>query len=108
MQGRHDTPRPIVIDGIDGEVHRQYGGLPNMSWIIDHTGHIAYKAGWTIESDIRTALENVFKVRELKREASSNGLILKQYYREEITALPTSRKDPTLDSEAVQKAAERV
>ena len=108
MQKRHDTPRKIMVDSLDGDVHRQYGGLPNMSWVIDHTGHIAYKAGWTIESDIRPALENVFRMREVKREASRKGLIHKQYYREEITAMPTSRQDPTLDPESVEKAAEKV
>lgn len=74
-----------------------------MSWIIDHTGRIAYKAGWTIESDIRHALENVAMVRELKREAARNGVNFRAYYREEITAL-TSFK--VADPEYTKKVME--
>ena len=29
MQQRHNTPRPILIDDLDGGIHRVYGGLPN-------------------------------------------------------------------------------
>ena len=92
MQQRHNTPRPILIDSLDGDVHRQWGGLPNMSWIIDHTGRVAYKAGWTVESDIRPALEQVLQIREYKRQANAEGRFYKDYYREQITVLPSKRQ----------------
>ncbi len=103
MQARHDTPRRILVDTLAGDTHRTYGGIPNMSWIIDHTGRIAYKAGWTIESDIRPALENVAKVRELKREAAQKGVNFRAYYREEITALTSFR---VADPEYTRKVME--
>jgi len=91
MQRRHNTPRQILIDSLDGDVHRQWGGLPNMSWIIDHTGTVAYKAGWTLESDIRPALEDVMRIREFKRQAQAEGRFYKDYFRESITVLPSGR-----------------
>ena len=103
LQARHDTPRRIRVDTLDGDVHRTYGGIPNMSWIIDHTGRIAYKAGWTIESDLRSALENVAMVRELKREATQKGVNFRAYYKEEITALTSFR---VADPEYTRKVME--
>src|SRR3990172_7374797 len=30
--------RPILVDALDGACHRAYGGMPNMSWIINSSG----------------------------------------------------------------------
>ncbi len=71
MRDRWNTPRTILVDALDGDVHRMYGGTPNMSWIIDHTGRVAFKAGWTTVEDILPALKNTLQMRELKREPGS-------------------------------------
>lgn len=84
MQEKHGTPRKIVVDSLDG-------GIPNMSWIIDHTGRVAYKAGWTIAPEIRDALEDVVRVRQLKREASEKGQNFRTYYKESVSALRSGR-----------------
>ena len=85
MRERYNTPRQILIDDLDGTVHREWGGLPNMTWIIDHTGHVAYKAGWTVASDIRQSLEDVVRVRELKRQAVESGTRTPPYYVETLS-----------------------
>ena len=51
--------RPMLVDTLDGEVHRAYGALPNMSWIISRTGKILYKADWTDARTIRQALQQL-------------------------------------------------
>jgi hypothetical protein len=38
-------------------VHRAYGLLPNMSWVIDRGGRILYKAMWTSAAHIGSFLE---------------------------------------------------
>ncbi len=91
MRERHGTPRKILVDSLDGGVHRVYGGIPNMSWIVDHTGRVAYKAGWTIAPEIREALDDAVRVRQLKRVASEKGTIFRTYYKESVSALPSGR-----------------
>ena len=93
MQQRHNSPRPILIDDLEGGVHHLYGGLPNMSWIIDHTGRVAYKAGWTVEDDIRSALEDVIRVRELKRQSSASGAMQTREFYKEMISIPMPRKE---------------
>lgn len=39
--------RPMLVDDLEGTLHRAYGCLPNMSFVIDRTGRIVYKANWT-------------------------------------------------------------
>lgn len=70
--------RPILVDAIDGKVHRLYGGVSNMSWVIDATGRVAYKASWTDAADIRQALKEVLKIHEAKR----SGRRVSEFYRE--------------------------
>ena len=91
MRDRHNTPRQILIDDLDGAVHRQWGGLPNMTWVIDHTGRVAYKAGWTVESDIRESLEDVVRVREIKRQLAESGGMTPPYYVETLSLRATKR-----------------
>ena len=88
LQERFDTPRKMLVDDLDGTVHRQYAGVPNQSWVIDHTGHIAYKAGWTNAEDVRLGLELALRTRELKREGKGGS----QYYREMFTFRVSDRQ----------------
>jgi len=43
---------PVLADGMDEAVHRQYGSLPNMVYVIDKAGKIAYKATWTLAEEL--------------------------------------------------------
>jgi len=72
--------RQMVIDNLNGDVHRLYSGLSNMSWIIDHTGRIAYKASWTDSAHIRMALEETVTMRERK----ASGGMVNEFYREMV------------------------
>ena len=76
LRERHNTPRVILVDSLDGDVHRQYAGVPNQCWVVDRTGRIAYKASWTTASEVRWALEGTLALSEAKREGGSI------YYRE--------------------------
>ena len=60
--------RRILVDALDGPVHRLYGALPNITWIILRRGTIAYKAAWTDARDVRLALEQIARLGELRRQ----------------------------------------
>ncbi len=81
--------RPMLVDTLDGEVHRAYGALPNMSWIISPSGRIVYKADWTDPRTIRQALEQLgFEIDE-KRE----GAHMTPYYVETLSQRPNSTEE---------------
>jgi len=49
----------ILVDSLDGRIHRRYGILPNMVYIISKEGRIVYKASWTDTAEIDSALGNL-------------------------------------------------
>ena len=92
MLADRGNTRQIVVDDVNGEVHRQYGGLPNMSWVIDHTGRVAYKASWTDSVDIDAALEEAVTLREKK----AKGEMANEFYRETVGIRLTRPEGPGL------------
>ena len=48
--------RPILVDDLTGSAHRHYGAMPNMTWVIDRRGVVAYKANWTSAANVEAFL----------------------------------------------------
>lgn len=49
----------ILVDSLEGKIHRKYGMLPNMVYIINKEGRIVYKASWTDAVEVRSVLQNL-------------------------------------------------
>ena len=41
------------------EVHRQYGGLPNSTYLIDRSGRVAFRSLWTRPSILEDAIQEI-------------------------------------------------
>ena len=39
--------RTMLVDDLEGTVHRAYGALPNMTYIVGAGGRVQYRADWT-------------------------------------------------------------
>jgi hypothetical protein len=74
----------MVVDELDGTVHRLYGSLPNMIYIIDKNGMIAYKAMWTDHEEIASVLANLLLADQLQVQ----GVRVKPSYTERINYIP--------------------
>jgi hypothetical protein len=48
--------RTILVDDLAGGAHRRYGSMPNMTWVIDRRGRVAYKANWTSAANVEAFL----------------------------------------------------
>ncbi len=55
---------PIVLDTLDGRVHRKYGKMPNPTYIIDKSGRVAFRSLWSRVTAISQALEELLEVQE--------------------------------------------
>ena len=49
----------MVVDDLDGTMHRAYGTLPNMVYILDRAGRVVYKAMWTDHDDVAAMLASL-------------------------------------------------
>ena len=77
---------PMLIDDLEGTVHRLYGVMPNMVYIIDKAGKIAYKAMWTDHEEIEAVLKNLVLADALQAQ----GVRVKASYTEKINYIPAT------------------
>jgi hypothetical protein len=75
---------PMLVDDIQGTVHRVYGSMPNMVYIIDKNGKIVYQAMWTDPEEIASVLANLVLADRLQ----SQGVRVKPSYTERINYIP--------------------
>ena len=73
-------------------MHRAYGLLPNMSWVLDRGGTILYKAMWTSAARVGEFLE--------RRRSQPGGPASATFYAEQLE--PVGR-----DREAFRRGLER-
>jgi len=68
--GHSNIRRQVLLDDLEGTVHRAYGMLPNMTWIVGRGGMIHYKSAWTSVEDAADALEGVldFQANRAKKQ----------------------------------------
>lgn len=74
----------LLVDDLEGTVHRAYGSLPNMIYIVDKNGKIAYKAMWTDHEEIASVLSNLALADQLQAQ----GVRIKPSYTEKINYVP--------------------
>ena len=65
--------RPILVDDLEGTGHRPYGSLPNMTWVVDRGGIIAYKASWTVAANVESFVQRYLGARRERRPGAQLG-----------------------------------
>ena len=86
QQQQQQTPRQIVVDDLEGSIHRLYGGRLNTCWIVDQNGRVSYKSEWASEPHLRKALENTFRTGKLALQGG-----YKDFYQESMTVIEGGR-----------------
>jgi hypothetical protein len=71
----------LVIDDLEGTMHRAYGEMPNMVYVIGKDGRIYYKAMWTNHEEIASVLEGLAKFDA----ASQSGVRRMPFYSERLS-----------------------
>jgi hypothetical protein len=64
MIERHHIERAMLVDDLEGTVHRAYGLLPNMTYVLSRSGTVLYRANWTDARSIGRVLEDLTYERE--------------------------------------------
>lgn len=58
MKSIYDDPRRVLVDSLEGDMHKAYGGLPNVVYIINPEGKVTYRCDWAFPKNIRKVLAN--------------------------------------------------
>ena len=64
LRDEEDVDIPVIVDDVDGRIHRDYGKMPNSTYIIDKSGRVAFRALWTRPSIIHDALDELLERQE--------------------------------------------
>ena len=68
MVAKWSIRRPMLVDDMEGTVHRSYGSLPNMAFVVDRGGRLVYKADWTDAVTIGLATRQLLDERKGRSE----------------------------------------
>ena len=83
---------PLLVDDLEGTVHRLYGVLPNMVYIVSKEGRIVYKAMWTDHDEIRVVLDNLVMADELRAEGGAPETL--PHREDQLHPRPVRRRRP--------------
>ena len=56
----------ILVDDFSGAMHRAYGSLPNMIYLIDRDGVVVYKSDWSDAHEIDGVCASLVRREEMK------------------------------------------
>ena len=63
FRDEEDVEMPVLVDDLEGQVHRKYGKMPNSTYLIDKSGHVAFRSLWTKASVVEEALEELLSMQ---------------------------------------------
>jgi len=70
MQRIFEMRRPIFVDDLTGTAHRVFGGLPNMTYIVNNAHTIAFRSDWTDAPTVRFAIDYLLDAQERRRDGA--------------------------------------
>jgi hypothetical protein len=81
------------VDDLSGAAHRRYGAMPNMTWVIDRGGQVAYKANWTSAANVEAFLVRFLDSRTPRDsgEPRLSGTALAMYQTEQVESRHVDR-----------------
>ncbi len=91
---------PMLVDDLSGTVHRAYGEMPNMVYIVNKDGRIVYRAMWTDHRVIESVLEDLVRYDEATAQGQrprfsySERMVLGAGYGREISEKVLGRAGP--------------
>jgi len=59
MVKRYHEKREILVDSVEGEAHRLYGAMPNMTYVIGRDGIVKFRANWTNIAALKRVLAHI-------------------------------------------------
>lgn len=67
MKAEFKENREVLVDSVDGDMHKAYGSFPNMVYIIDPEGTVVYRCDWSFAKKIDAVLQNRPEINDQER-----------------------------------------
>jgi len=92
---------PILVDDLQGTMHRAYGLRPNMIYLIHRDGVVVYKSDWTDAMELDGMCESLNRLDEMKAQKVP---IVRKGVSERIHWIPM---DPALRERVYRRSGEK-
>jgi len=56
LKDDYGESRPVAVDTLGGDMHRAYGSLPNMAYVLNPDGEVAYRCDWLSVPELDSVL----------------------------------------------------
>lgn len=73
---------PIIVDHLDGRIHRAYGAWPNALFVIHKDGRLVFRSNMANHGELRQFLEDLMAAEQ----AAADGRVLHLQYSERVIA----------------------
>jgi len=73
LRDEEEVEIPILVDDLDGKIHKKYGKLPNPTYLIDKSGRVAFRSLWTRAKTVEEALDELLRV---EREQNTDRAVV--------------------------------
>jgi hypothetical protein len=64
LREAEDLEMPVLVDDLRGSIHRHYSGLPNPAFLIDKSGHVAFRSMWANPEALAAAIDELLEVED--------------------------------------------
>lgn len=91
----------ILVDDLQGTVHRQYGLLSNMIYLIDREATVVYKSDWTDTAELDEMCASLLRLEEMKKRGVP---IIRKGVSERMHWIPM---DPALRERVYRRSGEK-
>jgi peroxiredoxin len=82
LQRLEDIRFPIIVDHLDGRIHRAYGPWPNALFVIHKDGRLIFRSNMANHAELRQFLEDIIAAEN----AAADGRVFHLQYSERVIA----------------------
>jgi peroxiredoxin len=100
MHRLEDVRFPIIVDNLDGRIHRAYGLWPNALFVIHKDGRLIFRSNMANHAELRQFLEDIIAAEK----AAAEGRVLHLQYSERVIA---HEADQATHHRVYQRAGEK-
>lgn len=80
LQRLENVQFPIIVEGLDGKIHRSYGTWPNALFVIHKDGRLVFRSNMANHSELRQFLDDLMAADQ----AAAEGRVLHLQYSERL------------------------
>ena len=91
----------ILVDDLHGTVHRAYGLLSNMIYLVDREGTVVYKSDWSDAAELDQMCTSLIRLEEMKKQGIP---IIRKGISERMHWIPM---DPALRERVYRRSGEK-